>query len=114
MLSMAGAVLGFVLGQAGAALIRQLYPPSRPSRPDWAVLAGSARRSSPASSSASCRRARRRGSIRCSRWPGAEAGEREPAMIRHEIRSSSPGARSRAPAAQLPDRCSASPSASPR
>jgi putative ABC transport system permease protein len=33
MLSVAGAVLGFVLGQAGAALIRQLYPVTRPSRP---------------------------------------------------------------------------------
>jgi len=40
MLSLAGALLGYLLGQAGAALIRQLYPifPAYP--PDWAVLAG--------------------------------------------------------------------------
>jgi putative ABC transport system permease protein len=40
MLSLAGSVLGYLLGQAGAALIRQLYPifPAYP--PDWAVLAG--------------------------------------------------------------------------
>ncbi len=39
-LSLAGAVLGYLLGQGGAALIRQLYPilPAYP--PDWAVLAG--------------------------------------------------------------------------
>lgn len=40
MLSMAGAVLGFVLGQLGAALIRQLYPVFPAYPPDWAVLAG--------------------------------------------------------------------------
>jgi len=39
MLSVAGAVLGFVLGQAGAALIRQLYPVYPAFPPDWAVLA---------------------------------------------------------------------------
>jgi putative ABC transport system permease protein len=40
MLSVAGALLGFVLGQAGAALIRQLYPAFPAFPPDWAVLAG--------------------------------------------------------------------------
>lgn len=40
MLSLAGAVLGFVLGQLGAALIRQLYPVFPAYPPDWAVLAG--------------------------------------------------------------------------
>ena len=39
MLSLAGAVLGFVLGQAGAAIIRQLYPVFPAFPPDWAVLA---------------------------------------------------------------------------
>ena len=39
MLSFAGAVLGFILGQAGAALIRQLYPVYPAFPPDWAVLA---------------------------------------------------------------------------
>jgi putative ABC transport system permease protein len=45
MLSLAGAVLGFVLGQAGAAIIRQLYPVFPAYPPDWAVIAGLARRS---------------------------------------------------------------------
>ena len=40
MLSLAGAVLGFLLGHAGAALIRQLYPVFPAWPPDWAVLAG--------------------------------------------------------------------------
>jgi putative ABC transport system permease protein len=40
MLSVAGALLGFVLGQAGAALIRQIYPAFPAFPPDWAVLAG--------------------------------------------------------------------------
>jgi putative ABC transport system permease protein len=40
MLSMAGAVIGYLLGQAGAALIRQLYPTFPAYPPDWAVLAG--------------------------------------------------------------------------
>ncbi|MFO1120615.1 MAG: ABC transporter permease, partial [Rhodospirillales bacterium] len=40
MLSLAGAVLGYLLGQAGAALIRQLYPTYPAFPPDWAVLAG--------------------------------------------------------------------------
>jgi putative ABC transport system permease protein len=40
MLSVAGALLGFMLGQAGAALIRQLYPAYPAFPPDWAVLAG--------------------------------------------------------------------------
>ena len=40
MLSIAGALLGFVLGQAGAAIIRQLYPAFPAFPPDWAVLAG--------------------------------------------------------------------------
>ena len=40
MLSLAGAVLGFGLGQAGAAIIRQLYPAFPAFAPDWAVLAG--------------------------------------------------------------------------
>jgi putative ABC transport system permease protein len=39
-LSLAGALLGFVLGQLGAALIRQLYPTFPAYPPDWAVLAG--------------------------------------------------------------------------
>jgi putative ABC transport system permease protein len=40
MLSLAGAVLGYLLGQAGAAILRLLYPifPAYP--PDWAVFAG--------------------------------------------------------------------------
>lgn len=40
MLSFTGAVLGFLLGQAGAAVIRQLYPTFPAYPPDWAVLAG--------------------------------------------------------------------------
>ena len=40
MLSLTGAALGFVLGQLGAALIRQLYPTFPAYPPDWAVLAG--------------------------------------------------------------------------
>jgi putative ABC transport system permease protein len=40
MLSLAGAVLGYLLGQAGAALIRQLYPVFPAYPPDWAVFAG--------------------------------------------------------------------------
>ena len=39
MLSLAGAVLGYLLGQLGAALIRQLYPTFPAYPPDWAVLA---------------------------------------------------------------------------
>ena len=40
MLSFTGALLGYLIGQAGAALLRQIYPifPAYP--PDWAVLAG--------------------------------------------------------------------------
>jgi putative ABC transport system permease protein len=40
MLSLAGAALGYLLGQAGAGLIRQLYPAFPAYPPDWAVLAG--------------------------------------------------------------------------
>ncbi|MEI7432590.1 MAG: ABC transporter permease, partial [Betaproteobacteria bacterium] len=40
MLSLAGAVLGYVLGEGAAALIRQLYPVFPAFPPDWAVLAG--------------------------------------------------------------------------
>lgn len=40
MLSLAGALLGFVLGHLGAALIRQMYPTFPAFPPDWAVLAG--------------------------------------------------------------------------
>lgn len=40
LLSCTGAMLGFVLGQLGAALIRQLYPTFPAYPPDWAVLAG--------------------------------------------------------------------------
>ncbi|HRF11934.1 MAG TPA: FtsX-like permease family protein, partial [Candidatus Accumulibacter phosphatis] len=40
MLSVAGALLGFVFGQAGAAIIRQMYPEFPAFPPDWAVLAG--------------------------------------------------------------------------
>jgi putative ABC transport system permease protein len=40
MLSVAGALLGFILGQAGAAFIRQLYPDFPAFPPGWAVLAG--------------------------------------------------------------------------
>ncbi len=40
LLSLAGALLGYLLGQAGAALLRQLYPVFPAYPPDWAVLAG--------------------------------------------------------------------------
>ena len=40
MLSLTGAIVGYVLGQIGAALIRQLYPTFPAYAPDWAVLAG--------------------------------------------------------------------------
>ncbi len=40
MLSLAGALVGYVLGQLGAAVIRQLYPTFPAYPPDWAVLAG--------------------------------------------------------------------------
>lgn len=40
MLSLTGAVLGFGLGQLGAAIIRRLYPTFPAYPPDWAVLAG--------------------------------------------------------------------------
>jgi putative ABC transport system permease protein len=40
MLSLTGAVLGYLLGLAGAAIIRQLYPTYPAFPPDWAVLAG--------------------------------------------------------------------------
>jgi len=40
MLSLAGAVVGYGLGLAGAAIIRQLYPTFPAFPPDWAVLAG--------------------------------------------------------------------------
>ncbi len=40
MLSLAGALLGFGLGQLGAAIMRQLYPTFPAYPPDWAVLAG--------------------------------------------------------------------------
>lgn len=40
MLSLAGAVLGYLLGQGGAALLRQLYPVFPAYPPDWAVIAG--------------------------------------------------------------------------
>ena len=40
MLSLTGAVAGYVLGQLGAALIRYLYPSFPAYPPDWAVLAG--------------------------------------------------------------------------
>ena len=40
MLSLAGAVLGFLFGHAGAALIRLLYPVYPAYPPDWAVIAG--------------------------------------------------------------------------
>jgi putative ABC transport system permease protein len=40
MLSLAGALVGYGLGQAGAALIRQAYPTFPAYAPDWAVLAG--------------------------------------------------------------------------
>jgi putative ABC transport system permease protein len=40
MLSLTGAVVGYALGQLGAAIIRQLYPTFPAYAPDWAVLAG--------------------------------------------------------------------------
>ena len=40
MLSLAGALVGFGIGQIGAAVIRQLYPTFPAYPPDWAVLAG--------------------------------------------------------------------------
>ena len=40
MLSLAGALVGDLLGQGGAALIRQLYPTFPAYPPDWAVIAG--------------------------------------------------------------------------
>ncbi|TXT37544.1 MAG: hypothetical protein FD135_3537 [Comamonadaceae bacterium] len=40
MLSLAGAVMGYLLGQLAAALIRWLYPTFPAYPPDWAVLAG--------------------------------------------------------------------------
>ena len=40
MLSVVGALVGFLMGHAGAALIRQLYPVFPAYPPDWAVLAG--------------------------------------------------------------------------
>ena len=40
MLSLVGALIGYVLGQAGAALIRHLYPSFPAYPPDWAVAAG--------------------------------------------------------------------------
>ena len=40
LLSLAGAVLGYLLGQAGAAVLRQLYPVFPAYPPDWAVIAG--------------------------------------------------------------------------
>ena len=40
MLSLAGAIVGYLLGQLAAALIRQLYPTFPAYPPDWAVFAG--------------------------------------------------------------------------
>ena len=40
MLSLTGALVGYGLGQLGAAVIRQLYPTIPAYPPDWAVLAG--------------------------------------------------------------------------
>ena len=40
MLSLAGALVGYLLGQGGAAIIRQLYPAFPAYPPDWAVIAG--------------------------------------------------------------------------
>lgn len=40
MLSLAGAVLGYLIGQAAAFLLRQMYPAFPAYAPDWAVLAG--------------------------------------------------------------------------
>ena len=40
LLSLAGALLGYLLGQAGALVLRQLYPTFPAYPPDWAVIAG--------------------------------------------------------------------------
>jgi len=40
MLSIAGALVGLLLGHAGAAIIRQLYPAYPAFPPAWAVIAG--------------------------------------------------------------------------
>ena len=40
MLSLGGALLGYLLGQAGAFVLRQLYPAFPAYPPDWAVIAG--------------------------------------------------------------------------
>ena len=40
LLSLAGALLGYLLGQAGAFALRQLYPTFPAYPPDWAVIAG--------------------------------------------------------------------------
>ena len=40
MLSLAGALVGYLLGQGAAAVIRQLYPTFPAYPPDWAVVAG--------------------------------------------------------------------------
>lgn len=40
MLSLAGAVVGYGLGQLGSAIIRQLYPTFPAYPPAWAVIAG--------------------------------------------------------------------------
>ncbi|SDI40183.1 ABC transporter permease [Propionivibrio dicarboxylicus] len=40
MLSMTGALIGYLLGEGGAALLRQLYPTFPAYPPDWAILAG--------------------------------------------------------------------------
>jgi hypothetical protein len=101
MLSMAGAALGFVLGQAGAALIRQIYPVFRPLRQTGRCSQDSGRRSPPASSSASCRRDGRPGSTPCSRSPDAESATGDDPPTRFD-----PARLARdhcAPAAQLSD-----------
>jgi len=40
MLSMTGALVGYLLGEGGAALLRHLYPSFPAYPPDWAILAG--------------------------------------------------------------------------
>ncbi|WP_319243297.1 ABC transporter permease [uncultured Propionivibrio sp.] len=40
MLSMTGALIGYLLGEGGAALLRHLYPTFPAYPPDWAILAG--------------------------------------------------------------------------
>ena len=72
MLSLVGAVVGYVLGQAR----RRADPPrcircSRPIRPTGRWWRGWPPRSSPACCSACCRRGARRGSTRCRRWRGS-------------------------------------------